>query len=616
VPLLAKVTLVNVAIFSVLAVLLALAATLLLRWSALERTPVEAASFAGTIYFAALQPLSHVETQAWLTERLLLISLVVCGLLGVVGSAYFAALRRGGQGSGEATTVVDAGPGWGLLLLAGCWLQVFVLDALSASSLFVAAGIAAGALAIHRLAARRASAPAVLVVLALLLAAVPWRREVARLAARTGDSPAGSCALLLTVDTLRADTIDRLASRHLGAFFEESVVFERARASAPWTKPSFATIMTGTTPLVHRTTRRGVKLPRNLDTLAELLQERGFRTGAVASNSHLAPGSGFSRGFEHYDFQFGREPLGHSPGARLLSLFGPSTLTERITERSIEWLETHALERFFLWVHYLDPHLPYEPPLQHQPEGDATGRVDSRFHAMADVRVGRFVPDADEKERIRALYAGEVDYIGAEIAHLLQRLEDLRGKDCLVVFTSDHGEEFWEHGAYEHGHSLVEEVIRVPLAVRLPNATAAARIPWAVSTVAIAPTILDTMGLSYGEDRFSHTSLRPYWSGESDVGDRPHLSSSKAYYEDELAVTWKGLRFNTSESDGEHVTAIEPGREPSAEDEAELIDQARSLLADEISSAAILRRRLGLSENEEKELSRSVTEELKALGYL
>jgi arylsulfatase A-like enzyme len=318
--------------------------------------------------------------------------------------------------------------------------------------------------------------------------------------------------LLIVIDTLRWDHIgaygyERDTAPAIDALAAQGVRFERAYATAPWTMPSVASMITGLYPSGHgvKTVKSGV--PMSLHTLAEILGERGYQAAAVVSSRLLINKreKGFAQGYHIYEKR-------HARGHGHIS-------TEGVTDDAIRILELFAAEGhwFLLFVNYFDPHFNYLP---HRDVGFAperVGRLDGR-QGIEELRemVSGF---SDEELRfLRDLYDEEIRHTDAGIGRLLTRLEELGlAEDTLVVLTADHGEEFRDHGWIGHTETLYEELMRVPLVIRMPGARRVPRVVEApVSLVSLTPTILDLLGIDIAEFDFHGSSLAPWVLGRGD----------------------------------------------------------------------------------------------------
>lgn len=312
--------------------------------------------------------------------------------------------------------------------------------------------------------------------------------------------------LLIVIDTLRSDHIgaygyERETSPAIDALAEQGVRFERAYATAPWTMPSVASMITGLYPSGHGVKNVKSGVPMSLHTLAEILGERGYRAGAVVSSRLLINkrGKGFAQGYHIYEKR-------HARGHDHIS-------TEGVTDDAIRILELFAAQGhwFLLFVNYFDPHFNYLP---HRDVGFAperVGRLDGR-QRIQELRQ-KLSDFSDEELRfLRDLYDEEIRHTDAGIGRLLARLDELGlAEDTLVVLTADHGEEFRDHGWLGHTETLYEELMRVPLVIRMPGAPGVPRVvETPVSLVSLTPTILELLGIEVAEFDFQGPSLAPW----------------------------------------------------------------------------------------------------------
>lgn len=304
--------------------------------------------------------------------------------------------------------------------------------------------------------------------------------------------------VLIVADALRVDTLScyqgSARTPNLDQLAREGVRYEQHMVQSSWTKPSFGTIFSSLYPSSHTAVDELHPLPAAVTTLAEQLLQEGYWTGGLANNPYLAPSQQFDQGFVDYAY---REPDFYAGANRyaarlgvypLLRWFHRALLGDRlevryfyqeaglVTQAAVSWLEEHRGERFFLFLHYMDPHEPYfEHPYD--------GRAHRGWESL----------DPSYGATVRRVYDGEVEHMDAAIGDLLAwlRQEGLY-EDALIVFTSDHGEEFLEHGGWDHGATLYEEQIHVPLLIKYPDGERAGSVVPALSrSLDIAPTILD-----------------------------------------------------------------------------------------------------------------------------
>ena len=307
----------------------------------------------------------------------------------------------------------------------------------------------------------------------------------------------GPNVLLIAVDTLRADKLgcygsDLGATPKIDALAAEGVRFQQAYAHAPWTLPSFASMFTSQMPSRHGAGGRVgqlTKLPDDARTVALCFKEAGYATAAVVNVNYLTESFGLTTGFDHVDFEV------HPNNVEMRS-------AGKTTDAALKWLESRPERSFFLLVHYFDPHLVYAPPVEYRArfadprDRQPGGAVFGTREQIVAYRKGQVTFSAEQIQRAEKLYDGEVAYTDHEIGRLLDGLEKMKlAESTLVVFTADHGEEFLDHGGFEHGHTLYNELVHVPLIMRHPKWIKPGVVPSAVGLVDLAPTMCSVTGV-------------------------------------------------------------------------------------------------------------------------
>lgn len=299
-------------------------------------------------------------------------------------------------------------------------------------------------------------------------------------------------AIVLLIDTLRASKLriyepsSRVQTPALDEFASEAAVFERAQSPENWTKPAVASLMTSLTPMTHNTKTDSAMLPESALMVSEIYQEAGFKTASFIANGYVSDRFGFKQGWDHYT-NYIRE--------------NRRTEAENVFDEAIAWIEANKDERFFVYVQTIDPHVPYDPPpdiLRMYDPDPYHGPVSPRRTGLqlADVKMGRLTFNERDVRRLEALHDGEITYHDRHFARFIARLKELGLYDDLVmVITSDHGEEFQEHGSFGHGHSVYQELLHVPLLVRWKGVIEPRRVSPTVSTMDVAPTILEATGV-------------------------------------------------------------------------------------------------------------------------
>ena len=263
-------------------------------------------------------------------------------------------------------------------------------------------------------------------------------------------------AIIYLVDTLRADHTgvygySRRTTPELDAFAKDAVVFDAAVAHASWTKPSVASILTSQLPARHRAVQLRDALDPSNVTIAERLDQRGWATGAAIANSVIyGAESEFDRGFDVFAGLHGEED-------RRSKLVGADV----VVDSALAFLRSRRGLPTFLYVHTMDPHVPYEPP---PPFDRMFEPFPAEGHPARDPRTDFREPL--DRERMVAQYDGDIAFGDREFGRFVRELKAAGlYEDALIVFLSDHGEEFLDHGLWLHGRSLFDELIRVPLVV-------------------------------------------------------------------------------------------------------------------------------------------------------
>ena len=308
--------------------------------------------------------------------------------------------------------------------------------------------------------------------------------------------------LIISIDTLRADHLkcydyNRDTSPHLDQLAREGALFENLTAAASWTVPSHMSMFTSLYPSVHGVQAFGGRLGEGVPTLAQCLAKNGYVTAAFVTGPALNHHYGFNRGFQFYDdFTVGLtfENVDVQNNGLDQVITDPVT-----TNLATQWLKKHCRGNFFLFLHYWDCHYDYTPPapFDRKFDPDYKGEENGRSIFMREPDILKYI-SATDLAHMMALYDGEIAFTDKHVGKILQVLQDLGlSEKTLVVVLSDHGEAFLEHGKIRHGNSLYEEVLHVPLIMRLPGVIPAGkRIVGNVSHVDLMPTVLGLLHLA------------------------------------------------------------------------------------------------------------------------
>lgn len=325
--------------------------------------------------------------------------------------------------------------------------------------------------------------------------------------------------LLIVIDTLRADHLTSYGYHRDTApsidqvLAKPGTVVETAYAQAPWTLPSVASFMTGRYPgEILGESMASFGIPETVPSLAEGLAKLGYRTAAFVANPTVHEGNGFGRGFETF---YTPPPVNDS---MLLH-------AEDVADRAVPWLKAYQRERpFFVYAHFLDPHDPYDnpdlvdgrSPWYPDYRGSASGKW---VHGIYTGKLPLENPE-DDVAHLTALYDSEIAYVDRAVGRLIDTLDPAVLSETLIVLTSDHGEELYDHGGWKHGQSLYQHQIRVPLIVRWDGRVAAGeRLVGNAQLVDLMPTLLAAAGGEVAADA-DGIDLLPALAGEEPLPRR------------------------------------------------------------------------------------------------
>jgi arylsulfatase A-like enzyme len=428
-------------------------------------------------------------------------------------------------------------------------------------------------------------------------------------------APSPPNVLLIAIDTLRADKLGCYGSElgatpRIDAFAKDAVRFETAYAHSPWTLPSFASLFTSLHPPEHGAggyLRSFVGLADDRHTLAECFRDAGYATFAVINVDFLGGSFGMTQGFEEVDFEV------YPDNVRVRT-------ADRTTDAALRRLREAHERPFLMLVHYFDPHMVYAPPDPYRARFAAPGdRAPGGWTFGTRAQIvgawqGRLRFGADTIRRAEKLYDGEVAHVDHEVGRLLEGLRQsgLLG-DTVVVLTADHGEEFWDHGGFAHGHTLYEEQLRVPLLISWPGRLEPRSVPAPVAHVDLAPTLCELAGVAV-DPQFVGRSLVPQLEGSA-APARPVLCAGNFWGPPILSWTRDGAKLVVHPDGGTELYDLraDPGETRDlAAGEPERVDAMR----EELTQALRARRRLAPPADGTPELTPAERDRLRALGYL
>lgn len=413
--------------------------------------------------------------------------------------------------------------------------------------------------------------------------------------------------IIYLVDTLRADHLGcygykKPVSPRIDAFAQESTLFRHAVAQSPWTRPSVATVLTGLLPRTHGVHRKRHALAPEAVTLAEILKDQGFRTAGFATNGNVARSFGFAQGFDTYELLSRRRKAATDVNAR-----------------AAEWLEKEwkGDAPFFLYLHTVEPHAPYAPPepFRQRFAPEVRDEALTRMRFLHQLEEGRILGTPGLRRDLLALYDAEIAANDDAFGKLIDLLHQ-RGlwQDTVVVFVSDHGEEFFDHGGWEHGKTLHTEMLDVPLIVRIPGVGNGQPVDRQAQHADVVPTILDALGIPIPA-AVEGRSLVPWMMGNAKGEDVEEAAFSwlDEYGVQAASVTTPQWRLIEQRSPSVHRSLYDRRADPQ---EQSAVDRpvrsgyfATQIKAEEQPRKGMLKAREGVMDPE-------LRRQLRALGYL
>ena len=351
---------------------------------------------------------------------------------------------------------------------------------------------------------------------------------------RSGSKISKSNVILIIVDTLRADHLSCYGygwdtSPNLDNLSSDSILFKNALSASSWTTPAVGSIFTSVYPTIIGYRDKPTVMDGSFNTMAEILKSNGYITGGIISHTFIAKNLGFDQGFDYYNQENNK---GHN------HISSPS-----VTELAISFLNKSKDEKFFLFLHYFDPHYNYylHEGFDYYPEYDGWVKSGQEFIYL---REKRWDLKEEDKKYLRALYDSEISFTDDYIGKVLDKLKELElYDDALIIFTADHGEELAEKPDRFIGHArkLSQALIHVPLIIKLPGNKKKLIADDYVGTIDILPTVVDFLELKIPEDLEFYGEIIDLKKGK-----RPQNKPifSETFHDVEIiSVVWDGLKL-------------------------------------------------------------------------
>ena len=348
--------------------------------------------------------------------------------------------------------------------------------------------------------------------------------------------------VVIGLDTTRYDHLsmngyERPSTPELDAFGAQGFVFDQAWTPAPRTRPSFRSATTGRRPLE----------PVGAMNIAEVFQDAGFATAGIVANPHLQPRFGFDEGFDSWTFD-GRAD------------------DKKQVDDALVWLEEQEQRDTYLFLHFMDAHMIYDAPdawrnRYVEEESPSLPERVKRGEVLALLNRGAL--DDVQKAQLEALHDGEMAYMDHHLGRFFDALDAMPGKSVVLVH-SDHGEEFFEHGGFEHNHTLYDEVTRAVFMLRPKGGLKQGqRLAHPATLADIGPTLYDLVGIAEPPPTDGR-SLVPAMRGEADWSDRPIPIAHIQYSHERWGVVWRGKKYILHTGSGQeelYDMAADPGEQ-------------------------------------------------------
>lgn len=434
--------------------------------------------------------------------------------------------------------------------------------------------------------------------------------------------------ILISIDTLRADHMgcygyDKPTTPRIDALAEQSVVLKNTYATSPWTLPSHTSMFTGLFADVHGMNTPKSVLKDKAVTLATVMKKQGYRTGAVVCAPFLDQHYGLNIDFDVYDTDLIHPKVKNPRRIKVANV---------VTKKALRYIDNQKGKPFFLFLHYWDPHHPYNPAKKYVNmfDPDYTGKINGfSIRKRKDMILG--MPERD-LQHIVALYDGEIRFTDDGIGKLLDGLAQ-RGLDqkTMIVITADHGEEFLEHGGRAHLSQCWDEIVRVPLIFHVPWIKRFAQsFDDAASLVDIFPTICDLLNIDRKKMRLQGRSLSYLMQNGTALEKRilhaetryghlnPHRRGEAGVWT--VLMTPDRMKYHSFARKKETLEflfdlAVDPGEKNDlAEIRAETLQLMNGELKKKQKIYKQMRRALKLSRI--KKPDKGLTKKLKSLGYL
>ncbi len=417
--------------------------------------------------------------------------------------------------------------------------------------------------------------------------------------------------ILISIDTLRADHLSsygyyRKTTPNIDKLASDGILFKQVVAQAPFTLASHMSLMTSLYPSFHKIyLLKGSRLDNKITTLAEVLYNKNYKTWAITGGGQLNSNYGFSKGFEIYT-----------------EYTAPKYDVEKKVNEAINFIEKNKGLNFFIFFHSYKPHAPYtpEPPFDKIFDSGYKGNIDGSLSTIDAINNGSLKISPEDKNHIISLYDGEIREVDNSLGKFFSYLKKNGLYDnSLIIFTSDHGEEFGEHGKIGlHSHTLYDELLLIPLIIKLPaNAQKGKIIYNQVQSIDIFPTILQLIGIKDKSIILQGSPIAKLIFNRNNKKD--NYAFTERLTEDNIklrAIRGKDFKFIYEDNGkGEIYYYFNLNNDPKEQNNIEILpDISKKFIAS--LNFLIKEEKIKPHQLKEQEIDKETTEILKSLGYV
>lgn len=427
--------------------------------------------------------------------------------------------------------------------------------------------------------------------------------------------------IVIGIDTCRKSHMSCYGYNHpttpfIDELVRDSILFTNAMSQSPWTLPAFASFFTSTYPSVHGARGKAedgkfFSIRDGIPSGVEIMAKLGILTKAFINAPFLASVFGFSKGFFEFDYA-------HGNNARIRR-------ANETIKQAMHWIQENRRKQFFLFIHFFDPHLNYDPPrpplkrLARQRSFTYQGHLKAPFSLLSEIREKKISLSLDDWQFIKLLYDAEIAFVDENCGRLFYFLQEKRlYEKTLIVVLSDHGEEFLDHDGFEHGHSQYDELLNIPLIIKMPsNFKAGKTISNQVNLIDVMPTLLEMLSAPRPKS-FEGKSFLNLITEDKVEEKRPAFSEETHWGEELKSVRTDGFKF-IANSNFERQELYDLSADPQEKRNLVEIERERAMSLKEMLLSWIRQNSITIEQMKKEghtDLDKKFIDNLRSLGYL